>query len=192
MGQYLDKLRRFKSSQVAAALSPQGRTVIEPAAKDDPLIGPWSANCSGEEASYCERCGGGYWIRVTHAAPLQCGRCSPSETRVETLFLPGATAPTIRKDSPGPSEVKPTPPVLPGWLVTYRDSAGRLCGGAEDREHGTVQECRWEGGQWTLYLTDGQEMPLSFIRAVGQTDVNGRLIAAWTVREHGYDGNGKA
>jgi hypothetical protein len=81
-------------------------------------------------------------------------------------------------------------PVLPGWLVTYQDSAGRVCGGSEDRAQGTVQECCWEAGRWTLYLTDGQQIPLWRVRAVGQTDANGRIGAAWTVREHGYDGNG--
>lgn len=46
---------------------------------------------SGSEPVYCERCGGGYWIRETFGSFFQCGRCSPSDTRVETLFIPGGT-----------------------------------------------------------------------------------------------------
>ena len=86
---------------------------------------------------------------------------------------------------------KPSPPVLPGWLITYGDHAGRLYGGSDAREHGTVRECYWQAGRWTVYLTDGQQVPLSLVRAVGQTDDSGRLCAAWTVREHGYDGKGR-
>jgi len=72
--------------------------------------------------------------------------------------------------------------------VTYRDKTGKLCGGAEDREHGTVQECRWEGGQWTLHLADGQRLSLSHVVGVANTDASGRILAAWAVRAHGYDG----
>src|SRR5690349_21530133 len=69
----------------------------------------------------------------------------------------------------------PMVPILPGWLVTYRNSKGHLCGGAEDRAHGTVQGCGWDGARWTVSLTDGQRVPLWLICAVGQTDANGRL-----------------
>lgn len=84
------------------------------------------------------------------------------------------------------------PPLQSGWLVVYRYRRLALCGGTDDREHGTVRACRWNGNGWTVLLTDGQQLPLSLIRAVGQTNETGRLIAAWTVREHGYDGQRKA
>ncbi len=80
------------------------------------------------------------------------------------------------------------PPIQSGWLVAYRDQRGALCGGCDDRQHGTVDACRWDGNGWTLCLTDGQEMPLSQVRSVGQTDEAGQIVAAWTVRKHGYDG----
>lgn len=86
--------------------------------------------------------------------------------------------------------VMPESPLQPGWLVAYRDRDGRLRGGCDEREAGTVKECRWEGKEWTVSLTDGQRLPMSIIRSVGQTDSDGKLIAAWTVREHGYDGEG--
>lgn len=86
----------------------------------------------------------------------------------------------------------PAEPLQPGWLVCYRDRHGVLCGGCVDRECGTVEACRWEGNGWTVSLTDGQRLPLSLIRSVGQTDSAGQLVAAWTVREHGYDGDGPA
>lgn len=84
-----------------------------------------------------------------------------------------------------------TPPLQPGWIVTYTDPQGRLCGGADDREHGTVKECRWQGSGWIVVLTDGHALPLSTVRAVGSTDAEGRLTAAWTVRGCGYDGTGQ-
>ena len=85
---------------------------------------------------------------------------------------------------------EPTPPLAPGWLVCYRDGRGILCGGCDDRQHGTVQECRWTGNGWTLWLTDGERLPLSAIRSVGKTDSVGQVVSAWMVREHGYDGTG--
>ena len=82
-------------------------------------------------------------------------------------------------------------PLHPGWLVVYRDQRGTLCGGCDDRARGTVQACQWTEPGWTVMLTDGQRLPFSLIRAVGQTDATGRLIAAWTVREHGCNGKGE-
>lgn len=134
---------------------------------------------------YCDQCGGGYWLRFSHESAYQCGRCFPSGTRVETLLIPGGT---LASDRVRLGESTPQPPIQPGWLVTHQDKTGNLCGGSEDREHGTVQENRWDAGRWLVCLTDGQRVPLSLIRTVGQTDPNGRLCAAWTVRERGYDG----
>ena len=85
---------------------------------------------------------------------------------------------------------RPIPPIRPGWLVAYRDQRGALCGGCDDRQHGTVQECRWKVEGWTVHLTDGQQLPLTNIRSVSKTDDAGKVVAAWTVREHGYDGEG--
>jgi hypothetical protein len=83
----------------------------------------------------------------------------------------------------------PMPPLQPGWLVVYRERTGVLCGGCEDRAHGTVQSCTWDGAAWTVILTDWQRLPLTAIRSVGRTNAVGDVVAAWTVREHGYDGN---
>lgn len=128
--------------------------------------------------------------------------CSQCEAVVNIHWLSclvcGVNLPSAPEDQP--SQVtpehqrrieEPLAPILPGWLVTYRDQEGRLCGGSEDKAHGTVQECAWDAGRWTVCLTDGQQVPLWRMKAVGQTDDNGRICAAWTVREHGYDGNGK-
>ena len=88
------------------------------------------------------------------------------------------------------TEAALTPPLQSGWLVAYRDAHGRLCGGADDRAHGTVERCAWSDSTWTVVLTDGPRLPLSMIRSVGRTDATGQIVAAWTVREHGYDGDG--
>ena len=90
------------------------------------------------------------------------------------------------------ADAGPTPPLQPSWLVCYRDRRGVLCGGCDDRAHGTVKECRWDGNGWIVQLTDGQWLPLSSIRSVGQTESTGQIVSAWTVREHGYTGEGPA
>lgn len=93
-----------------------------------------------------------------------------------------------------PSPVATPQPILqirPGWLVAYRDRHGTLSGGCDDRKHGTVRECQWDGMAWTVLLTDGQWLPLTSIRSVGKTNGEGKIVAAWTVREHGYDGKGR-
>ena len=73
--------------------------------------------------------------------------------------------------------------------MAYRDREGRLRGGCDDRAHGTVQSCIWDGAAWTVILTDRQQLPLTAIRSVGRTNAADDVVAAWTVREHGYDGN---
>ena len=106
----------------------------------------------------------------------------------------GQTAPILADTSADKIEEVATdrliPPVQAGWLVSYRDLHGAMCGGCDDREHGTVRDCRWDGNGWTVHLTDGQRLTLSAVRAVGQTDEAGHLLEAYTVREHGYDGKG--
>lgn len=135
---------------------------------------------------------------MTVTAVSRCAQCEAVvNVHWPSCLVCGGGLPPVPEGQPsqatpehqGPIQ-EPLAPILPGWLVTYRNRQGHLCGGAEDREHGTVRECRWDAAHWMLCLTDGQQMPLSFIRAVGQTDVNGRICTAWTVREHGYDGNG--
>ena len=96
---------------------------------------------------------------------------------------------------------RPAPPLQAGWLVAYRSDTyvlfhGQfvqpLCGGADDRAHGTVQACTWNGTGWIVILTDGQRLPLSLIRSVGKTDETGLIVSAWTVRDHGADGEDHA
>lgn len=90
-----------------------------------------------------------------------------------------------------PSLGVPAPPLQPGWLVVYRNHAGSLCGGADDRLHGTVHRCLWGGTAWMLILTDGQRLPLWAITSVGKTDTSGRVVAAWDVRGSGINGEGQ-
>lgn len=101
---------------------------------------------------------------------------------------PASTAPPHPRVKAVTRETSPTSPLQPGWLVVYRDRQGRLAGGCDDREHGTVAECRWIAGAWTVHLTDGQQLSLSRIRSVAAVDCKGLLYEAWTVAEHGYDG----
>jgi hypothetical protein len=125
--------------------------------------------------SHCAQCGA--MVNIHWPSCLVCRAGLP-------LIGPQDPSTAVESSEPRP----PAPPILPGWLVAYRGRAGNLCGGADDRIHGTVQECRWDGAGWTVVLTDAQHFPPSIIRAVGQTDALGRLIAAWEVKRHGYDG----
>jgi hypothetical protein len=85
---------------------------------------------------------------------------------------------------------EPCPPLLPGWLVAYRHRDGRLRGGCDEREAGTVTACHWDGTGWTVSLSNGDRFPLQRITAVSKTDAQGRVLAAWAVREHGFNGEG--
>ena len=85
---------------------------------------------------------------------------------------------------------EPLSPLQAGWQVVYMDHQWKLAGGCDDPDHGTVQACHWVAGAWTVTLTDGQTIPLSKVRSVGAVDEKGRLYGAWTVRGHGYDGEG--
>lgn len=85
----------------------------------------------------------------------------------------------------------PVEPLQPGWLVAYRDRRGALCGGCDDRANGTVASCDWSGSSWLVRLTSGDTLPLGRVVSVGKTDAAGRIISAWTVRAHGYDGEGR-
>lgn len=121
--------------------------------------------------SYCPQCGEGFWIRSTFASLYQCGHCLPLPYHCESVSVLG-------------------PPIKAGWLVAYRDCMGKLCGGTDDRQRGTVSLCQREAGSWTVVLTDGQRLPLSAIRAVTATYPDGRIRGCWEVRKHGYDGDG--
>ena len=133
---------------------------------------------------YCDQCSAvvnGHWpsCLVCHA-PIT---ALSHETGSPTSAMP--THPQVEAVT---EVASPTLPVQPGWLVAYRDRQWVLCGGCDDRQHGTVQECRWKMGGWTVHLTDRQQLPLTSIRSVGKTDSEGKLVAAWSVREHGHDG----
>ncbi|MDR4470664.1 MAG: hypothetical protein MRJ68_20575 [Nitrospira sp.] len=135
--------------------------------------------------------------RMTMTAVSQCARCAAVvNVHWPSCLVCRAVLPPV-PDVPVSAELiqgnqgrarEPVPPILPGWLVTYRDQAGRLCGGADDRAHGTVRKCQWNGTNWTLHLTDGQRLPLAAIPAVSKTDTLGRIVGAWSTRDHGYDG----
>lgn len=83
------------------------------------------------------------------------------------------------------------PPLVSGWIVTYLDQQGALVGGWDERASSTVTQCDWNGKAWVVRLSGGVTIPLMAVRGVGKTNAEGRLVAAWTVRAHGYDGTTK-
>lgn len=136
---------------------------------------------------------------MSTAAVGQCPQCDavvnvhwPSCLVCHALLATAPEAGTVPQSlSSGVSVLgEPAPPILPGWLISYRDTNGSLRGGVDDRAHGTVQGCLWTGRTWTLVLTDQEQLPLSKILSVGKIDAAGRVLAAWTVRDHGLDGMG--
>lgn len=92
------------------------------------------------------------------------------------------------KTSPGAPP--PVPPLPARCFVTWHDSNGKLCGGWDDRDTSIVKRCHGTGATSQVELSNGKTIPLRSVRAVGQLNAEGRLIAAWTVRAHGYEGEG--
>ena len=84
--------------------------------------------------------------------------------------------------------VMPEPPLQSGWLVAYRDAQGRLRGGCDEREAGTVAGCEWNGTGWTIHLLNETTLPLRSVTSVGKTDAQGQVVGAWEVKHHGFDG----
>lgn len=106
--------------------------------------------------------------------------------------LPGP-APSIQPENSSSPVDAPPSPLPPHCFATYTDSTGRLRGGWDERTACTVKQCLGVGADCKVELSNGATIPLRAIRAVGQLSAEGRLIAAWTVREHGYNGdNGEA
>jgi hypothetical protein len=130
----------------------------------------------------------GYWM--DRAKQLTDHDESPAPIPSESLAMSGPEgAATTKTTSPDPIPVvPPAPPIQPGWFVTYSDRQGRLCGGWEDRQKATVTHCLWSERGWSVHLSDGQAIRLTAVRCVGQTNEQGELKAAWSVREHGLDG----
>jgi hypothetical protein len=97
--------------------------------------------------------------------------------------------PAVGRSAPPLMDEPPASPLPHHCFVTYIDARGALCGGWDERGTSRVTQCHGTGGNCQVELSDGRRIPLRSIRAVGQTDAAGNLLAAWTVREHGYDGN---
>lgn len=110
----------------------------------------------------------------------------PDSVRMSVLSvpLPGILAEKLPSPSPAPQ----TSPLPPYCFVTYTDSQWRLRGGWGARDTCTVRQCHGGGAACQVELFNRDLIPLQAVRAVGQLNAEGRLVAVWTVREHGYDG----
>lgn len=84
----------------------------------------------------------------------------------------------------------PEPPIRPGWVIAWRDSEERLRGGHDERAVGVVVNCVWDEQGWQVELPSGDRIPLQAVTSVAKVNARGKAIAAWLVREHGYDGEG--
>lgn len=87
--------------------------------------------------------------------------------------------------------IAPSASPLPAYcFVAYADSTGKLRGGWEERSSCTVKQCHGLGAACQVELSNGDMIPLRAVRSVGQLNSEGRLVSAWTVKDHGYDGEG--
>ena len=134
----------------------------------------------------------GKWL-AKFSADIPDSRTDKADTVGEMGTMSGMSVPdmdvSVKITTPDSADER-TPPLQAGWRIVYLNHQWKLAGGCDDPDHGTVQACHWVAGAWTVTLTDGQTMPLSKVRSVGAVDDKGKLYGAWTVREHGYDGEG--
>ena len=102
------------------------------------------------------------------------------------MDLPDAAARLLLKKAAGyvrrVESSLPVAPLQPGWLIVYRNEGDHLRGGCDEREAGTVVECRWDGTAWSILLTNGDVLPLGHVLSVGKTDAQGQVIAGWLVK----------
>lgn len=110
----------------------------------------------------------------------------PDSARMSVLSVPlsGILAEKLPSLPPAPA----APPLPPYCFVTYIDSQWRLRGGWDERNACTVRQCHGGGAACQVELSNGDFIPLQAVRAVGQLNAEGRLVAAWEVRDHGYNG----
>lgn len=98
-----------------------------------PMIEPNASTSAHIPDGYCSLCGGGYWLRKTPDAAFQCGRCQPSESRVETVFVPGGTMPPLAVPSmlePVPEGIQIEPAAPNARPVYWETGSGRILGPA--------------------------------------------------------------
>lgn len=111
----------------------------------------------------------------------------PDSGSVSGMSVPLSAIPAEKSSSLGAPPASPLPAYC---FVAYTDSLGKLRGGWEERPASTVKQCHGVGAACQVELSNGNKIPLQAVRAVGQLNAEGRLIGAWSVRDHGYDGNG--
>lgn len=118
-----------------------------------------------------------------------------TDTKPGSAQMSGLSVPLsgiLAEKIPSPPVAQPAPVLPARSFVTYLDSTGRLCGGWEEWNTCTVRHCLGVGDDCQVELSSGGMISLRAVRAVGQLNAEGRQMAAWTVREHGYDGNSPA
>jgi hypothetical protein len=103
------------------------------------------------------------------------------------LKAPGAVRPVVRVGDLAPEEpcTVHEPPVKAGWMIVYKRSW------RDTSLDGDVDRCEWNGHSWTVQLTNGTAIPLTWVRSVRKTDGAGKVLAAWDTQAHGYDGRRK-
>lgn len=118
-----------------------------------------------------------------------CLVCKATISTVSGVSAPHQHTPDLPEQIGGSVAPDPPPSPLPlPCFVTFTDSQGRLRGGWEERATCMVKQCHGVGAHCQAELVNGDKIPLRAVRAVGQLNAEGRLIGAWSVRDHGYDG----
>lgn len=111
-------------------------------------------------------------------------RCDEAFARGDVAGFTGAARQVetiLTEPTPQGRQASPEPPLQAGWTISYRDQRNRL-------QDGTVSRCDRTEGTWTVLLTNGTAIPLRWVTSVKKVDAEGKVIAAWDTRAHGYDG----
>ena len=101
---------------------------------------------------------------------------------------PGMESGKLMQPTEPKAEPQPISPIQPGWLIVWRDQAGWLRGGDEERARSTVVKSEYGPQGRVFHLSDGTAVPMRAITGVSKTDACGAVVAGWTVRAWGLNG----
>jgi len=179
-----DQFEHFEDIAVEAKKPNPPKAVIEPA----PLAPHWLAEYRRLYALVGDLHPDDPRYALVHQALDDCDRAFALRDMAAFNASVNHVEKIMAEPSPPARQATPEPPLKAGWSVAYKDRQGRLRGGSDEREAGTVAACERTGSSWLVTLTNGDRLPLAKIVGVVRTDAQGRIVAAWTTREHGFDG----
>ena len=125
---------------------------------------------------YLEAFLSGDWSQINQNTPSE----ELTKPPKPVLSVLSVSHPVLLGEKTPSDQPKEMPPILPGWVVSYRGASGLI-------EGGTVTAATPRGSGWTFRLSIGIELRDDQILSVGAVE-NGRWLGAWTVKAHGLEG----